>query len=420
MRKFFAIATIALLTVVLLPAAMAQAPNPAPAVYAEDFNNWTFVSSAANTFTFPGANCWVTPLERGVPSYFVFGNPNTGINYPVAIRDSNGLFSEVVTPSSISTAQSACGFNAATVYAHASFFVQSGTAGLQDAVAAMGSSAASAPLNVIYLDKYWYGLVAGLPQTPAVQTVPAIIAALKGGSGIELVDITSIPWTYYAWNGTSFSVAAGNTGGNQSGVVAAVTAGAGTAATISTTGSAGSQIVNLTTGTGATTGNVFTLAYSRLTGGVVSGTYTSGLTVVGSIGQQICLTATNNGSTATALLRLTGANTIAGATAFTVIVPGTAATAAPTTASAAITGCGITNPATSVSGTATISTVLGSSGGFTYPPSCTIVSIGSVTPTVALTVSSTYSSPTATVTAAVATTALTSSTAGYAWRVSCQ
>jgi hypothetical protein len=85
----------------------------------------------------------------------------------------------------------------------------------------------------------------------------------------------------------------------------------------------------------------------------------------------------------------------------------------------ATTGCGITAPATTASGTATISTTLGSSGAFAYNPSCTITSVGANVPTTALTISSSYSAPTVTATAAVATNALSTSTA-YQWRVNCQ
>lgn len=191
-------------------------------------------------------------------------------------------------------------------------------------------------------------------------------------------------------------------------------------ATIATYGAGSTQLVNLTTGSVApTTGNVFTLKYNNLTGGVISGTYTSGLTVTGAKGTQVCLTASNNSSTATALLTLTSANTIAGSTALQIVSPGTGATAAPTTATVATTGCGITAPATTASGTATISTTLGSSGAFAYNPSCTITSVGANVPTTALTISSSYSAPTVTATAAVATNALSTSTA-YQWRVNCQ
>ena len=268
MRKFFAIAMIALLTVVLLPAAMAQAPNPAPAVYAEDFNNWTFVSSAANTYVSNAWNCWNTPLERGVPSYFVFGNSNTSTYYPTLIRDANPLLSEIVTPSSISTAQSACGFSAATTNSHTSFWVLSGTAGLQDAVAALSSSGVGAPLEVVYLDKYWYGLVAGLPSTPSVQTAQGIIGALKSGAGVEIVDTTTAPWTYYSWNPTTSAFVISAT--NATAPTVAAGTGAGGSPTIAVVaGSTGTRgFVTLTTGTSpVASATIFTLTWPAVASG---------------------------------------------------------------------------------------------------------------------------------------------------------
>ncbi len=93
-----------------------------------------------------------------------------------------------------------------------------------------------------------------------------------------------------------------------------------------------------------------------LTTAIGSGTYTSGLTVSGQAGQQVCLSGLSNGSTATALVSLTGTNTIAGSTALNIATEGSGATSAGTiTATASVTGCGISWPANSVSGTAAIS-----------------------------------------------------------------
>jgi hypothetical protein len=90
--------------------------------------------------------------------------------------------------------------------------------------------------------------------------------------------------------------------------------------------------------------------------GVVSGTYTSGITATGTVGQTCTLTSFNNSSTATATVALTGTNTIAASTALVITSKGQAATAAPTSATA---GSGTAT----CSGTATIVTVLGGAPG---------------------------------------------------------
>ena len=194
----------AFLSVVLLPATMAQAPVPAPWVFAEDYNNWTFTSTAPNTYVSNSWNCWNTPLERGVPGYFVFGNYNTSTYYPVLIRDANPLLSEVVTPSSVSTAQSGCGFSAATTNQHYSFTVSSGTAGLQDAVASLSMGQNNSTVftpEVVFVDRYWYGLIAGLPGNKVPFTV---IASTVGSVGVNIIDTTTVPWTEWVWNGTNY------------------------------------------------------------------------------------------------------------------------------------------------------------------------------------------------------------------------
>ena len=85
---------------------------------------------------------------------------------------------------------------------------------------------------------------------------------------------------------------------------------------------------------------------------LASGTYTSGITASGTIGQTCNLSNFNHGSTATATVALTGLNTIASGTVLDFQSFGTGATAAATTASSS-------NGTASCSGTAAVSTVLG-------------------------------------------------------------
>lgn len=89
-----------------------------------------------------------------------------------------------------------------------------------------------------------------------------------------------------------------------------------------------------------------------LTSSVLSGTYTSGITATGTVGQTCTLTALNGGgSGATATVALTGTDTIAGSTALVITAGGTGYGSAPTSATAG-------NGTATCSGTATISTVI--------------------------------------------------------------
>ena len=95
-------------------------------------------------------------------------------------------------------------------------------------------------------------------------------------------------------------------------------------------------------------GDTFGASYA-----LASGTYTSGITATGTVGQTCSLTAFNHGSSARATVALTGLNTIAGGTSLVFANLGSGATAAPDSATAG-------NGSATCSGTATIATVLGS------------------------------------------------------------
>ena len=263
--KRIRLCAIALLGVVLAPLlALGQGNLPAKLYWAEQFNNWSQISSAANTYTFNGT-CYNVPATDGTaPAYFEFGNPAVPTFYPILILDANPSISEIVTPTSLSTVSSSCGFSASTVNQHISFTLYSGTAGLQDAVGTLSMTATTGQPAVVALDRYWYGLVAALPSTPSVQSVSTIIANLKGAQSVQIVDTTTAPWTYYAWSGTHYVNA------QTSNVAPGVTlgSGAGTDATDTIVGNAEFGTITLTTGTTpAASGPIFTLTWPSPTSG---------------------------------------------------------------------------------------------------------------------------------------------------------
>jgi len=128
----------------------------------------------------------------------------------------------------------------------------------------------------------------------------------------------------------------------------------GTTAITDTTGLTGIGLPPITINTAIS--QIISLSVRYKATGVVSGTYTSGITATGTTGQTCTLTSFNDSSTATATVALTGTNTIAGGTALVITARGNSATAAPTSATAG-------NGTATCSGTATIATVLGGSPG---------------------------------------------------------
>jgi hypothetical protein len=93
---------------------------------------------------------------------------------------------------------------------------------------------------------------------------------------------------------------------------------------------------------------------SPTSGAIYSGTYTSGISATGSVGQTCVLTALNGGGTlATATVGLTGLNTIAPGTALVITAAGSGYTSSPTTAT-------VGNGSATCSGTPVLSTAVSS------------------------------------------------------------
>lgn len=100
-----------------------------------------------------------------------------------------------------------------------------------------------------------------------------------------------------------------------------------------------------------------TFAFQYSATGLLSGTYTSGVTATGTLGQTCTLATFNNGNSGgTATVALTGTNTIAGGTALVITNTGQASTSAATSATAG-------NGTATCTGTATVATVLGGAQG---------------------------------------------------------
>jgi hypothetical protein len=240
--------------------AFAQTNLPPTWVFARAYNGWNIVSQQADTYTFNGGVCNFTPSTNGnVPSIFVFSGYQAGVQvfYPVAITDQGvgSTTSEIVTPTATIQSASSCGFSASTLNSHTSFVLSSGTAGLQEAIV---TEQQTAPVFDVILDKYWYQTVAALPGNP---TPASIIASVKGNSDVGIVDTTTLPWTYYSWNGTNY-VASAPTG---SLAITSVTPLAAPAALSSSATTNGIITTSSTGGTIPITGSTYRLAATYVT-----------------------------------------------------------------------------------------------------------------------------------------------------------
>jgi hypothetical protein len=372
-----------LLSLVALLAALAGVPAfaqsgqtfPQKQYYASDYGQWSILGQAANTFTFfPIGICTVPTPSQG--SFFPF---NT--NAPVYISDATPANSELLTPSAVTPSvanpsSSQCGITVTALNNHYSFSLKSGTAGLQEVLNQIPSNVAYP--TVVWLDRNWYSAINSIAQTISTQNAAAVIASVTGTANATLVDNTTIPFTYYRWNGSKY-VAASNMSSlpfnlNQ---------------TTYTSLAAPTAI-----STGAATYGILTTA---TTGGSIpaSSTYRVGITYVDAAGQETTLstdsastaTVETGSATATNTLAITSPATETGAVGYRVYVTAaggaslseilysptcTATTLQSVLPSATV--CAIGSPATItaiVTGTATVPLVntayartLGSSGAY--------------------------------------------------------
>ncbi len=163
-----------------------QAQNVEGQIVASQFGEFK-VQNEGNGFTFDPANC---NISGGGKNFSAFA---TGA--PIKIVDSNPAQIETVTPIRVSITGSYCSVSLPAQYAHTSFYLTSGTGGLQEAIT--NSRTIAGGPNTIVLNAEWYQLVS--PQNPAT-----VIASVTGGSGFGLVDVTTTPYSYYQWNGSQY------------------------------------------------------------------------------------------------------------------------------------------------------------------------------------------------------------------------
>lgn len=253
--------------------------NPPTYVFARDYNGWSIASQASQTFVWNQGACNYTPKNpMGLsPAFFDFSGYNGAsvVYFPVYINDANPALSEVVTPTSITNTGGVCGFSASPGNTHTMFQVQSGTAGLQEAVT---TQAQSLPPSTVILDRTWYSQLQQLTTNGVAPTAQSVISKLTGSANVELLDVTAAPWVAYTWNGAAY--------------VQAPASGAGTPPSSLTLVSAPTAL--------STAAATYGLITTATTGGTIpaSSTYRFGATYVTALGGETTIS-TDSASTAT-------------------------------------------------------------------------------------------------------------------------
>ncbi len=185
-----------------------QAQNIEGQIVAAQFGEFQ-VPGVGDGFKFPPATCQVSGGGRNFNAF--------AIGAPIKIVDSDPNMTEIATP--VAVFIDSCAVSLPTVHSHESFYLTSGTGGLQEAIA-NGIDRGGGP-NTIILNAEWYTLVA--PSSPS-----AVIASVHGNNSLGLVDVTTTPYTSYAWNGSSY-VATSAGGGATTPATTALLKGSGSA-----------------------------------------------------------------------------------------------------------------------------------------------------------------------------------------------
>jgi hypothetical protein len=164
-----------------------QAQNVEGQIIAAQYGTWTVQGFAPNTYSFSPTACRVA----GGNSFFFPFSAGT----PIRIFDGSPALSETVVVTSYVDTNSSCAISIAPVNNHQlPWYIGSATGGLQEAINANLTTPAA---NTIVLTAAWYQSLAAVNTTAA-----AVIAAVKGSTQLGLVDVTTVPSTFYSWNGT--------------------------------------------------------------------------------------------------------------------------------------------------------------------------------------------------------------------------
>jgi hypothetical protein len=199
---------LALLSLLLWTASV-QAQNIEGQIIASQYGKWRVPGYAPNTYSsFAPDSCRV----QGGASFFFAFSAGTAIQ----IVDANPSLTETVTPTLVVNSNVTCAISIAPVNDHQlPFYLASATGGLQEALSQNMTTPAT---NTVVLDSAWYQLV-------GAANAAAVIGAAKGGSQLNLVDVTTTPYNWYSWNGTQYVLVplggtAGNLGTRQSDILA--------------------------------------------------------------------------------------------------------------------------------------------------------------------------------------------------------
>ena len=186
MKRLIALAAIA------LSCSISYAQNVEHQIVASQFGAYR-VDSVGQGYSFPPSSCQISAGGKNFPAFTR--------NVPIKIVDPPNT--EIVTPSQVNITQNNCSVVVSPVHNHQTFYLTSGTGGLQEAInygPVLGTN------NTVILDQFWYAQV-----LPSVSS--SVISTVKGSTLLGLIDVTQSPYTTYSWNGAQYIQNASGGGG---------------------------------------------------------------------------------------------------------------------------------------------------------------------------------------------------------------
>jgi hypothetical protein len=184
-----------LLAIALLSASLHAQNPPSGTLTASDFAGWTVPqgSSPAN-----GQIIWTAPTICTVTSAgYTF--PAFRVGTPITIVDANPAQTEVVIPTVVRVNQSNCSIQATMAYVHYSYYIKTGTGGLQEAIDYQTGTGGTV-INVT-------------PGFVAQGGITSMIVNANGNYAVSILDARTSTLVPYSWNGTNY-VAASFSGSN--------------------------------------------------------------------------------------------------------------------------------------------------------------------------------------------------------------
>jgi hypothetical protein len=170
-------------------------------LYASDFGKWNMPAGIGPA---TGQIVYSNPdICKVSSSGYNFIGPKVG--RPLKIHDGNPSLIETVIPTQVQINVSNCVITAPMAYQHLSYYLESGTAGYQEAI----------DYNI---SKWYGGIVALTPQWTEQGGLTGMITAATGGNSVSVIDERQSCFVAYNWSSSTYVLTANFcSGGGSSG-----------------------------------------------------------------------------------------------------------------------------------------------------------------------------------------------------------